>query len=76
MFDVIIYSPEKVLFQGKASSVVFPGEQGVFEVLPYHKPLVSRLLGGKILIDDRSIAIRCGLVGIRSNKATAIVEEP
>ena len=76
MVDVIIYSPEKVLFQGKAKSIIFPGERGVFEVLPYHKPFVSRLLGGKILIDEKPIAIRCGLVGIRSNKATAIVEEP
>jgi len=76
MFDAVIYTPEKLLFQGKASSIVFPGEQGTFEVLPYHKPLVTRLVGGSIVIDSEKVfAIRCGIVGISRNKATVVVEE-
>ena len=32
---VIIVSPEKVLYQGDASSVVVPGEKGRFEILDH-----------------------------------------
>jgi F-type H+-transporting ATPase subunit epsilon len=75
MFDVIIYSPEKQIFQGKASSVLFPGETGVFEILSYHKPLLSRLIGGNIVVDDKTFKIRCGIVGVSHNKATVVIEE-
>jgi F-type H+-transporting ATPase subunit epsilon len=75
MLDIVIFSPEKQIFQGKANSVVFPGETGVFEVLSYHKPLLSRLIGGNIFVDDKSFKIRCGIVGVSHNKATVVIEE-
>jgi len=75
MLDVIIYSPEKEIFRGKAASVIFPGENGVFEALSYHKPLLSRLVGGNIVVDDKVFGIRCGIVGINHNKATVVIEE-
>ena len=75
MLDVVIYSPEKRIFQGKANRVIFPGESGIFEVLSYHKPLLSRLVSGKILVDDQVFNIRCGMAGINHNKATVVIEE-
>ncbi len=75
MLDVVIYSPEKKIFQGKANSVVFPGESGVFEILPYHKPFLSRLVSGKIIVDNQVFNIRCGIMGIEHNKATVVIEE-
>jgi F-type H+-transporting ATPase subunit epsilon len=75
MLDVVIFSPEKQIFQGKAKSLVFPGESGVFEILSYHKPILSRLIGGNIVVDEKSFAIRCGIVGVNHNKATVVVEE-
>lgn len=76
MIDAIIYTPEKILFEGKASSILFPGEEGIFEVLSYHKPMVSRLIGGLIVVDgNTSFPIRCGIVGITRNKATVVIEE-
>jgi F-type H+-transporting ATPase subunit epsilon len=76
MIDVIIYTPERVLFKGSVPNVIFPGEQGVFEVLPYHKPLVTRLVTGTIIAGEQDFPIRCGIVGINRNKATVVVEEP
>ncbi len=75
MLDVIIYSLEQQIFQGKANSVIFPGENGVFEILSYHKPLLSRLVNGRIFVDDQIFNIRCGIVGINHNKATVVIEE-
>ncbi|TBR17586.1 F0F1 ATP synthase subunit epsilon [bacterium] len=75
MLDVTVVTPEKVIFEGKAKSIILPGEQGVFELLPYHKPLLSRLVSGKLLIDKSAFSIRRGIVGINHNKATIIIEE-
>jgi F-type H+-transporting ATPase subunit epsilon len=74
MLDVILYTPEKVVFEGQANRIVFPGEQGVFETLPYHRPLISRLVSGKLIIDEQVFSIRCGIAAIKMNRATIVVE--
>ena len=75
MFEVIMISPEEIIYQGTAESAVFPGETGVFETLSYHRPIVSRLVGGSVFIDNREYPIRRGLMGFYHNKATVIVEK-
>jgi F0F1-type ATP synthase epsilon subunit len=75
MMDVQLISTEEIVFEGRANSIVFPGEFGVFEVLSYHKPIVSRLVGGNIVVDGRVYPIRRGLVGVNRNKVTIIVEK-
>ena len=74
MIDVQLVSTEEVIFDGKAQSIIFPGEYGVFEVLSYHKPIISRLIRGNVVIDGRLYPIRRGLAGLRHNKVTIIVE--
>ena len=67
MLEVILLSPQKVLFEG---------EQGVFEALSYHKPLLSRLISGRVIIDnEKEFSITRGIAGINLNKATVIIEE-
>ena len=75
MLEVVVVTPEKVIFEGKAKSVVLPGEQGVFELLSYHKPFLSRLISGRMIINEQSFPIRRGIVGFNQNRATIIVEE-
>lgn len=62
-------------FEGTAEHAIFPGEYGVFEILPFHKPLLSRLISGIIIVDDFRLSILRGVVQVRSNKVTAIVEK-
>lgn len=71
---VIMLSPGRVVFDGAAYSVVLPGEQGTFEVLPLHRPLVSRLGPGMALIDGRALPIRRGVVRVADDVVTAVVE--
>jgi len=52
-FNVLVLNPERVIFEGKAKSLVFAGEAGVFEVLPFHKRLMSRLVHGVLFVDDK-----------------------
>jgi F-type H+-transporting ATPase subunit epsilon len=73
--DVLILSPTGVIFEGQAESVKLPGEQGAFEILPFHKAILSRLVSGTLFVDEQSVSIRRGLVSVNQNKVTIIVEE-
>ena len=74
LLDVTIVSPEGPLFEGKTHSVILPGEKGVFEVLPNHKPLLSRIVMGEVMVEGHTIAVQRGIVKVALNQVTAIVE--
>lgn len=73
--DVFIATLDRVVYEGKAKSVIAPGEAGVFEVLPYHKKLLSRLMPGTLWIDGQSFPIRRGVIKVGPMEVTAVVEE-
>ena len=72
--NVFVASPEEVLFTGPAHSVLLPGEQGVFEVLPLHRPLLSRLFAGMLVIDGRPWPIRRVVARVADDEVTVVVE--
>lgn len=74
MLQVTIVSPEEFLFDGPAQRVILPGEMGVFEVGPFHRPLMSRLLPGLIVVDGQHIPIARGVVKVERDAVMAIVE--
>lgn len=74
MLDLTIISPEKIVFEGKAESIILPGEQGTFEIQTYHKPLLSRLLAGDVLVDGTVFPINRGIVKVRDNTVTIVSE--
>ena len=74
LLDVTVISPKEVIFEGKVKSVILPGEQGVFEILPFHKRLLSRLISGTLLIDEQSFPVRRGIVKVNQNRVTIMVE--
>ena len=71
---VLLTSPERVLFQGQAEKVIVPGEQGTFEVLVLHRPIISRLLKGTVTVDEKHFAIRRGVMQAASDIVTVVVE--
>jgi F0F1-type ATP synthase epsilon subunit len=75
MLDVSVLSPKEVIFEGKANSIILPGEQGVFEVQPYHKRILSRLISGVLFIDEQHFSVHRGIVKVNQNKVTIIIEE-
>lgn len=74
MLNVRVFTPEEILFQGQAEHVIVPGESGVFEVLPFHKRILSRLLSGVIIIDKESIPIFRGIIQAGENQINIIME--
>ena len=75
ILNIKIITPTEVAFEGEGKSVVFPGESGTFEILPFHKRLLARLRRGEILIDGRSLPILRGVVKVDRNRVDAVVEE-
>lgn len=73
--DVLILNSKEVLFEGRAKSLILPGEAGVFEIMPYHKDIVSRLVSGILFLDNEEIPIKRGIVQAHKNKVTVIVED-
>ncbi|MFH0985436.1 MAG: hypothetical protein V1882_07845 [Candidatus Omnitrophota bacterium] len=73
-FDLSIVGPGGVVFEGKAQRVIFPGKSGTFEILVNHKPLLSRLRSGTIIVDNQEILISQGVVRVLSNRVLAIIE--
>ena len=74
-FDLLILTLDRVIYEGKCKSLILPGEQGTFEVLPYHKKLLSRLVKGAMVLDGQAYPIRRGVVKVGLNDVTVIVEE-
>ncbi|MFH1199356.1 MAG: hypothetical protein V1650_04290 [Candidatus Omnitrophota bacterium] len=76
MLKVTILNPRRTVYEGEASSVFLPGDLGEFEVLEFHKPVISLLRQGEIIIDGKhSVAIKKGIVRMRSDELVALVEE-
>lgn len=74
LLNVRVFTPEQILFEGQAERVIVPGESGVFEVLPFHKRILSRLLSGFIMIDQESIPIFRGIIQAGENQINIIME--
>lgn len=74
LLDVSILNPKEVIYEGKAKSVTLPGEAGIFEVFPFHKRIISRLVSGMLFIDEQGFLIQRGIVKVDQNKVTVIVE--
>ena len=76
-----IYSLEKVLFRGEASSVNCNTESGEITILDHHRPLISLLAKGVVKVIDAErkehyIPVHSGFVEVRKgNEAKMLVEE-
>ncbi len=75
MLDVYIYTPQKILFEGQAKSVILPGEQGDFEILNFHKNILSRIISGIIFVDEKGFYVRRGVAKVELNTIVIVAEE-
>ncbi len=74
-----ILSPEKSIFKGKVYGVQLPGQNGYFEILQNHAPLIASLGKGRIkVILDRDgmefFDITGGFVEVLRNHTSVLVE--
>ena len=74
MLSVTLLTANKILFEGEATKVIFPADQGVFEVGLFHKTLISRLLPGVTHVDEQEFLIRHGIAKVKDDRVIAMVE--
>jgi F-type H+-transporting ATPase subunit epsilon len=74
-----ILTPEKKIFEGDVASVTFPGEDGSFQVLDNHAPLISLLKEGVVEYQSSkeassNVAITGGVVEVLKNKVIVLAD--
>ncbi|MBP9758414.1 ATP synthase F1 subunit epsilon [Candidatus Dojkabacteria bacterium] len=52
--EIIIATPNGVIYDKKALSITIPTESGVITVLDEHQPMISLLRAGEIIINEES----------------------
>ena len=73
-----IITPDRRIFEGEVDSATFPGEEGSFQVLNNHAPLISALGRGEIRYRGRdgsdSVTVEGGVVEVLKNNITVLAE--
>ncbi len=75
-FKISIMTPDSLLYQDEVESAFFTGDQGEYELLPYHYPVIGVLEQGNIIINWReAVPIKFGIVKFFANDCIVLVEE-
>ncbi len=79
-FPFELVSPERLLVSGEVRSVVVPGSEGEFEVLPQHAPFLTVLRPGILTVtgaagDEQRIFVRSGFADVNGLGLTVLAEE-
>ncbi len=73
-----IITPEKQVFEGTADLVQLPGNDGLFEILNNHAPMVAALGKGRVKIGNNNefeyIEINGGVVEVSNNEIIVLAE--
>ena len=52
MFKLSVVTPERVVFEQSARSIIAPGSEGYLGILTDHAPLITALIPGKLSVTD------------------------
>lgn len=76
MFDLMVVSPQRVLFNDAVNKLFLDGDDSEYEILSFHAHLIGVLRAGRILIDEKkAIPIQKGVVQFYENRCIILVEE-
>jgi F-type H+-transporting ATPase subunit epsilon len=79
VLSVEVVSPEAILYQGQASSVVVPAYDGKIGILPRHAPMLALLGRGALTLrttgGERRFTVGGGFVQVRDNVVRVVAEE-
>lgn len=77
-----IIAPNKIIYQGKISSVTLPGKKGELTVLPNHIPLITSLTEGKIKVKVKGdnqkellFEIKEGILEVKPNEVNLLISQ-
>ncbi|NTW63952.1 MAG: ATP synthase F1 subunit epsilon [Chlorobiaceae bacterium] len=80
VFDIEIVTPQQQYFSGEIQSIIAPGQDGLFQVLKSHAPLLSALKSGTVRLtlankSEKTFTISDGFFEVSNNKAILLTEE-
>jgi F-type H+-transporting ATPase subunit epsilon len=76
-FNLLIVSPDQVLFEGQATKLTIPGLHQDLAILPDHTPLYAQLGEGPVTIEPvgtpvTKLKIESGIIRVRANRVSLI----
>jgi F0F1-type ATP synthase epsilon subunit len=74
-FRCVILSAKRLILEEEVSSVFITGDQGEYELLSYHYPLIGIVTGDIVINWERRLSIKCGAVRFFANECNIMVEE-
>jgi F0F1-type ATP synthase epsilon subunit len=75
-FKCVILSPKRLIYQDDIYSIFLTGDEGEYELLAYHYPLIGVLKESDVLINwEKKIHIPGGVVRFYANECLILVEE-
>ena len=75
-FKCTVLSPHRLIYQNDIQSIFLTGDQGEYELLAYHYPLLGVLIKSDIIINwAEKISIPGGVVRFLANECIIMVEE-
>lgn len=78
IFPLYIYSLDRTIFEGRASALTLPAQDGQLQILAHHTPLVSVLKEGDMVIEKEDgsrqrLPIAGGVVEVTSQGVIVLV---
>jgi len=79
LFKLSVVTPERVVFEQSARSVVAPGSEGYLGILTDHAPLITALAPGKLTVTDEEsqnseFALSGGFLEVAHNVVTILAD--
>lgn len=75
-FKISIYMRDRTVFEGEGWSVFLPGDKGEFEILAFHKPIMSLLKQGKVIVDqEKEFPVKKGIMRFHNQELVVLAEE-
>ena len=75
MLKVSVISPEHILFEGEAASVVAPAFDGEVGILDNHAPMMTLLGRGVLRLGDKKFNIEGGFLQVVDNNVRVVTEK-
>lgn len=76
-FQLLIVTPDKVLFEGDATRVLAPGVYQEIAILPDHTPLYAQLIKGEIKAtiqgEEQTFPVESGLLRVKQNRVSIVL---
>ncbi len=77
--QVMVVSPDRIVFEGQASAVVAPAWDGQVGILPSHAPMLALVGSGEVNIDrpgggSDSFHVAGGVLKVEGDRVTLLTE--